>query len=197
MADSGAADTSAESYQRLERYQQVLLVSVGLFGCLVMWGGVTQFLDDLRLRFFGLETMGVVVEHQAESSTIPATPPRGSRSPGSSFAAQSTVPLGPGSTTVFRPIVAIDTPDGKARIRGTLLGGLEQIAPIGARVPVLYLAGRPADGQIQREVKLSWVHLLTAIIGFGLVAAPLAVLVLTGTWRLPDRWFAALRRRAP
>ena len=197
MADSGAADTPAESYQRLERYQQVLLALVGLFGCLVMWGGVTQFVDDLRLRFFGLETMGVVVEHQAESSTIPATPSRGSRSPGGSVAAQSTVPRGPSSTTVFRPIVAIDTPDGKARIRGTLLGGLEQIAPIGARVPVLYLAGRPADGQIRREVKLSWVHLLTAIIGFGLVAAPLAVLVLTGTWRLPDRWFAALRRRAP
>jgi hypothetical protein len=92
--------------------------------------------------------------------------------------------------------VAIDTPDGKARIRGTLLRGLEQIAPIGARVPVLYLAGRPADGQIKSEVKLSWVHLLTAIIGLGLVAAPLAVLVLTGTWRRPDRWFAALRRRA-
>jgi hypothetical protein len=197
MADSGAADTSADSHNELERYQQILLVSVGLFGCLVMWGGVTQLVDDLRLRFFGLETMGVVVERQAESSTIPATPSRGSRSAAGSFAAQSTVSRGPSSTTVFRPIVAIDTPDGKARIRGTLLEGLEQIAPIGARVPVLYLAGRPADGQIKSEVKLSWVHLLTAIIGFGLVAAPLAVLVLTGTWRRPDRLFAALRRRAP
>ena len=37
MADSGAADTSADSHQRLERYQQVLLALVGLFGCLVMW----------------------------------------------------------------------------------------------------------------------------------------------------------------
>ena len=197
MTDSAAADTSAGSHDKLERYQQVLLVLVGLFGCLVMWGGVTQFVDDLRLRFFGLETMGVVIEHQAESSTIPATPSRGSRSAVSNFAAQSTVSRGPSSTTVFRPIVAIDTPHGKARIRGTLLVGVQQIAPIGTRVPVLYLAGRPADGQIQSEVKLSWVRLLTAIIGFGLVAAPLAVLVLTGTWRLPDRWFAALRRRAP
>jgi len=74
--------------------------------------------------------------------------------------------------------------------------GRERVAPIGTKVPVLYPARRPAEGQLKSDVKLSWVHLLTAVVGFGLAAAPLAILLLTGTWRLPDRWFGALRSRA-
>jgi len=196
MTDSGATDSSRATGGKLERYQQVLLVLLGLFGCLVMWGGMTQLVDDLRLRFFGLETTGVVIEHEAESSTMAATPSRGPQSAANSPAAQSTVSRGAGSTIVFRPIVAIDTPEGTARIRGALLGGSERIAPIGARVAVSYLAGRAAEGRIRSELGLSWVYLLTAAVGFGLVAAPLAILLLTGTWTLPDRWFPALRSRA-
>jgi hypothetical protein len=170
MTDPLATETAAATDGRLEPYQQVLLVLLGLFGCLVMWGGLTQVADNLRLRRFGLETTGVVVEHEAESTTVAATTSRGSQ-----------------STIVFRPIVAISTPDGTARIRGTLSGGLDRVAPIGARVPVLYPAGRPADGRISSEVALSWVYALTAIVGLGLAAGPLAILLLTGTWRLRGR----------
>ncbi len=187
MAAPSATETSQATDGRLETYQQVLLALLGVFGCLVLWGGVTQVVADLRLHLVGLETTGVVIEHEAESSTIAAVPSRGSRSAADSLAQQSTVSRGPRSTIVFRPVVGIETPDGTASIRGTLLGGIERIAPIGARVPVLYPAGRPAEGRLRSEVRLSWVHLLSAVVGLGLVAAPLAVLLLTGTWRLPNR----------
>lgn len=170
MTDPRTTETAAATDNRLEGYQQVLLVLLGLFGCLVMWGGLSQVADNLRLRQFGLETTGVVVGHEAESTTVAATASHGAR-----------------SATVFRPIVAIATPDGTARIRGTVLGGLDRIAPIGARVAVLYPAGRPADGRISTEVTLSWVYLLTAVVGMALAAGPLAVLLLTGTWRLRVR----------
>lgn len=134
ITDPGATHTSEARDGKLERYQQVLLVLLGLFGCLVVWGGMTQFVDALRLRFVGLETMGVV-----------------SRGPRTHRAHRC---QGPG------------------------------VVP-----------GRPAEGRLRSEVGLSWVHLLTVTVGFGLVAAPPAVLLLTGTWRLPGRWFVALRRR--
>jgi len=193
MPDSGASDTSQARDGKLERYQEVLLVLLGLFGCLVTWGGMTQFVDDLWLRFAGLETIGVVIEHEAESSTIAPTPSRVSRSAAGGLGAEQTVSRALGSTIVFRPIVAIDTPDGHARIRGALLVGRDRVAPIGTKVPVLYPARRPADGRLKSDVKLSWVYLLTAVVGFGLAAGPLAILLLTGTWRLPDRWFVASR----
>jgi hypothetical protein len=170
MTDPRATETGAATDSRLEGYQQVALVLLGLFGCLVTWGGMSRVAENLWLRQFGLETTGVVIEHEAESTTIAGTSSRGSR-----------------STTVFRPIVAIATPDGTARIRGTLSGGLDRIAPIGARVRVLYPAGRPADGRISSEMTLSWIYLLTAILGLGMAAAPLAILLLTGTWRLSGR----------
>ncbi len=170
MADQDApADTTGDS-SRLNGVQQFFLLAFGLFGCLVVWGATTEFVDDVRLRLFGRETVGVVVEHEWSSST---TMTRGLS--------------GPGSTITFSPIVAIDTPDGKAKIRGKVFRALTDVAPIGTKVGVLYLVGRPADGAIKSEVDLAWISILTGLLGFAMVAAVVAVMVATGTWKLPRR----------
>ena len=178
MTEPGATDAAKAEGNKLEGYQQVFLGLLGLFGCLVVWGAMTQVVESVRLSRFGLETRGVVVEHEASSSTT-----------------AKTVSHGPRSTIVFRPIVAIETPDGKARIRGLTWEGLERVPPIGARVPVLYLPGSPEDGLLKSDVRLSWIYLLTAIVGLAMAGAPVGVFFATRTWKLPARWVGASRGR--
>lgn len=182
MTDAVTSNPPTPESDRLTSGAQAVLLLLALFGALVLWGSGVALQQDVSLLLLGRETVGVVTAHEAETTTTPATPRTDS-----SGRRADTASRGQRTDTVYRAIVAIDTEDGEARIRATILRGASEVLPIGTRVAVLYPAGRPGDGQIKAEAGSFWLHLLTAAIGLALVAGPLLVFLATGTWKLPGQ----------